>query len=54
LIALLFGWLRYGWHKRVLRHDTEALVFQRSYTRLQCLTCGLRIWQMGGLFSGRR
>ena len=54
MIALILAWLRYQWHKRVLTHETQALIFMGHYTRLQCLTCGHRFWQMPGLMGGRR
>ena len=35
-------------------HDAIAMKFNGCYTRLQCRSCGLHIWQREGLFTGKR
>lgn len=52
MIRLLAAYVVYGWH-RIRKHEMQRLVFQGHVMRLQCFTCGERIWQRSGLFSKR-
>ena len=53
MIRLALALLIVRYHK-LRGHDAFAMKFNGYYTRIQCRSCGLHIWQREGLFTGRR